>query len=72
MRYEGLLVYETGMHMVMMGPNLGKQLMDLYHTSVAMNETDKMLSRGFEDQIYDVFKHLAMINSKILRPNYIK
>jgi hypothetical protein len=28
MRYDGLLLYELGMHMLMMGPNLGKQLMD--------------------------------------------
>ena len=37
----------------------------------AMDEADEMLSRGFKDQIYDVFKHLDIISSKILRPNYI-
>ena len=51
MRYDGLLLYELGMHMLMMGPNLGKQLMDLCRAAIATNETDKMLSRGFEDQI---------------------
>ena len=29
MKHKGLLLSETGMHMVMMGLNLGKQLMDL-------------------------------------------
>ena len=28
MRYDWLLLYELGMHMLMMGPNLEKQLMD--------------------------------------------
>ena len=33
--------------MVMMGPNLGKQLMVLCCAAVAMNELDEMLSIGF-------------------------
>ena len=29
-----------------------------------MDEADEMLSSGFKDQIYDVFRHLTMISSK--------
>ena len=29
MRYEGLLLHDTGMHMIVMGPFQGKQVMDI-------------------------------------------
>ena len=41
-------------------------------SAVAIHEADEILSRGFEDQIYKVLKHFAMISSKLLRPTYIK
>ena len=46
--------------------------MGLFCSAVAIHKADEILSRGFEDQIYEVFKHFAMISSKLLRPTYIK
>ena len=153
MMYEGLLLYEIEMHVLMMDPNLGKQLMDdknqfvqtayemchsatiddilvdeRHHVPVVgpghtdgqhslahghrvasqfqpngggsghgtalcssagqcgrvfgmisheilrpnyikqyvLNKADKMLSRGFKDQIYDVFRHLIQETQIIL------
>ena len=38
MRYEGHLLYDTGIHMMGMGPNQVKQLMDICHDAIATEE----------------------------------
>ena len=55
MRYEGLLLHDTGMHMIVMGPIQGKQVMDVCCDVIAMNEDDEMMHRGFGEKIFEVF-----------------